>query len=103
MTLAFTLCMSVAVTMGGPTDVSRAAIVAVPFFLLGLFVVRRALFVVVALPVVMSLFFDNQTSHELRLENPQIVYWVAGAWLWAPVLLLGYWIRKKFDGYSAQP
>lgn len=96
-TAIFASSMMAAVALGGPTNLERASLLAAPFLLLGLLVVRRELFVVVAVPVLMSLFFDNQTSHELRLENPQVVYWVVGGLLWAPVLLAGYWIRKRFD------
>ncbi|HMT04143.1 MAG TPA: hypothetical protein PKD76_01215 [Solirubrobacterales bacterium] len=55
--------MVVAVVAGGPTDLARAAVIAVPYLLLGLLVVRRGLFVVTALPIVLSVFFDDRTSH----------------------------------------
>ena len=55
--------MVVAVVAGVPTDLARAAVIAVPYFLLGLLVVRRGLFVVTALPIVLSVFFDDRTSH----------------------------------------
>lgn len=57
------MSMVVAVVAGGPTDLARAAVIAVPYFLLGLLVVRRGLFVVTALPIVLSVFFDDRTSH----------------------------------------
>ena len=93
----FLLSMVAAVVSGGPTDLPRAFVIAVPFFLLGLLVVRRELFVVIAFPVLLSVFFDDRTSHELRIENPQVVFWLVGALLWAPAVLLGYSIRKSFD------
>lgn len=96
-TLSFVVSMVVAVVAGGPTDLARAAVIAVPYFLLGLLVVRRGLFVVTALPIVLSVFFDDRTSHELRLENPQVIFWMVGVLLWAPALVLGYSIRKWFD------
>ena len=97
-TLGFALSMMVAVIAGGPTDLARASVIAVPFLLLGLLVVRRGLFVVAALPILLSIFFDNRTSHELRLENPQVIFWLVGVLLWGPALMLGYSIRKWFDG-----
>jgi hypothetical protein len=90
--------MVVAVISGGPTDLTRASVIAVPFVLLGLLVVRRGLFVVAALPILLSIFFDDRTSHELRLENPQVIFWMVGVLLWGPALMLGYSIRKWFDG-----
>jgi len=90
--------MMVAVIAGGPTDLARASVIAVPFLLLGLLVVRRGLFVVAALPILLSIFFDDRTSHELRLENPQVIFWMVGVLLWGPALILGYSIRKWFDG-----
>lgn len=96
-TLGFALSMVAAVVAGGPTDLPRAFLIAVPFLLLGLCVVRRELFVVTALPILLSVFFDDRTSHELRLENPQVIFWLVGVLLWGPALMLGYSIRKRFD------
>jgi hypothetical protein len=89
--------MVAAVIAGGPTDLPRAAVIAVPFLLLGLLVIRRELFAATALPFLLSIFFDERTSHELRLENPQVVFWLVGVLLWGPTLMLGYAIRKRFD------
>lgn len=97
-TTMFILTMVAAVVAGGPTDLTQAVAIAVPYFLLGLLVVRRELFAVVVFPIALSLFFTNQSSHELRLENPQVVYWLAGVLFWAPALIFGYLVRKKFDG-----
>lgn len=89
--------MVLAVIAGGPTDLPRAFAISLPFLLLGLLVVRRELFAVVLLPLLLSPFFDDRTSHELRLENPQIVFWMVGILLWIPALWLGYFLRKRFD------
>jgi len=89
--------MVLAVLAGGPTDLPRALGIALPFFLLGSLVVRRELFAVIVLPLLLSPFFDDRTSHELRLENPQIVFWMVGMLLWLPALWLGFMLRKRFD------
>lgn len=89
--------MVVAVYTGGPSDFARALIIAIPYFVFGLLVVRRELFAVGVLPFFLSLFVGESGGSEMHVGNPQIVFWLGSVLLILPVLLCGILIRNTYD------
>jgi len=96
-TACFIASMIGAVYVGGPTDLKNALAMSIPFFLMGLLVVRRELFAITLLPIFLSLLMGDSAGNEMHVGNMQVVFWLGSALLFLPVLIAGVLIRKTID------
>lgn len=96
-TLLFVSVGVVTIFAGGPSDLPRALLIAAPYFLLALLVVRPALLVALVAPLTLAIVLGEPASDEFHTANSQWILWAASSVLWIPASIAGYWIRWRLD------